>query len=198
MNTPDRNSPDMNSPGITRGRRAFLAPVWLSAVAVLLTSLLIFGVVRLSLAWFADTTTVVLVRHAEKDSATDVQDPLLSAAGQERALRLAAMLGDEAWSAVYVSDTRRAELTAAPLAARIGVPLQRYSAGALDALLEEIGERHAGGKVLVVGHSNTVPQLVETLTRGRERVQIDESQYDSMFVVTVTRFGPPSVVHLRY
>lgn len=190
--------PLMNSPGITRGRRAFLAPIWLSAVAVLLTSALIYGVVRVTLVWFADTTSIVLVRHAEKDESTDDSDPLLSLAGQERALRLASMLGDQTWSAIYVSDTRRAELTAAPLAARLGLAPSRYAAGDLDSLLAEIGERHAGGQVLIVGHSNTVPQLVETLTRGRKKAQIDESQYDALFVVTVTRYGPPAVLQLRY
>jgi hypothetical protein len=39
---------------------------------------------------------------------------------------------------------------------------------------------------------------VETLTRGRKKAQIDESQYDALFVVTVTRYGPPAVLQLRY
>ena len=65
-------------------------------------------------------------------------------------------------------------------------------------LLDAIGARHVGGTVVVVGHSNTVPDIVSRLTRGKARVALRDDEFDRIFVVTVTRFGPPGVVSLRY
>ena len=66
-------------------------------------------------------------------------------------------------------------------------------------LLDAIGARHIGGTVVVVvGHSNTVPAIVSRLTRGKTQVVLRDDEFDRLFVVTVTRFGPPSVVALQY
>ncbi|MCE2714214.1 MAG: hypothetical protein LW820_02880, partial [Acidibacter sp.] len=64
--------------------------------------------------------------------------------------------------------------------------------------LADIGERHVGGRVVVVGHSNTVPAIIDKLTRGATEISLADEEYDALFVVTVTRFGPPAVVTLRY
>ena len=52
--------------------------------------------------------------------------------------------------------------------------------------------------MVIVGHSNTVPVIIDKLTRGVTEVSLADEEYDALFVVTVTRFGPPSVVTLRY
>lgn len=188
----------MKSPAVTNRRRLFLAPLWLAAAVVLVTSVVLFFVARFSIQALGDTTSVIIVRHAEKASTLDDNDPVLSEAGQQRALRLAEMLGSERIDAIYVSDTRRAQLTAAPLAARVGRAVEVRNGKDIDGLLAEIGEQHVGGRVVVVGHSNTVPLLVEKLTRGDSRIELRDDEYDAMFIVTVTRFGPPAVVTLRY
>ena len=136
-------------------------------------------------------------RLAQKALVVD-EDPVLSEAGQQRALRLATMLGSEKIDAIYVSDTRRSQLTAAPLAARLGVPVTVRSGQDIEGLLADIGERHVGGRVVVVGHSNTVPVIIDKLTRGSSAVSLADEEYDALFVVTVTRFGPPALVTLRY
>jgi broad specificity phosphatase PhoE len=187
----------MKAPTVTTGRRLFLAPLWLAAAAVLITSVVLFFVVRFSISALGETTSVIVLRHAEKALSVD-EDPVLSEAGQRRALQLATMLCSQKIDAIYVSDTRRSQLTAAPLAARLGVPVTLRSGKDVDGLLADIGERYVGGRVVVVGHSNTVPVIIDKLTRGTTVVSVADEEYDALFVVTVTRFGPPAVVTLRY
>src|SRR5258705_10242316 len=100
-------------------RRPLLTPVWLT---------LLLGVfVAAAAAWLwssQTTTTVIVVRHAEKELGT-IEDPPLSQAGEQRAADLARIFGDKSPTtsidAIFVSDTRRSERTAAPLAQRLGV-----------------------------------------------------------------------------
>ena len=111
---------------------------------------------------------------------------------------MARLLGEADVAAVYASDTRRAQLTASPLAARLGVTVTTRPGSDIEGLLDDIGEHHQGERVVVIGHSNTVPALVEELTRGRVDVTMTDEQYDDVYVVTVTRFGPASVLRLQY
>src|ERR1700761_3787923 len=108
----------MEPPAITHQRKPFLLPVWLSIAA---------GGVLLLIALVAyksqTTTVVVLARHAEQELGS-IQDPPLSAEGEQRAQRLARMFGRNTGvghlDAVYVSDARRTQQTAAPLVERLG------------------------------------------------------------------------------
>ena len=107
----------MEPPGITRYRRPFLAPLWLTFLVALIGGGVLFA------TWHGATTTlVVLARPAEKDPGT-IDDPPLSAEGEERAQRLARMFGAALRAGtvdgLYVSDERRAQQTAAPLAERL-------------------------------------------------------------------------------
>ena len=187
----------MNAPGILRRRRPFLAPFWVAGLVALVGLLSVYGLLRATIAFSAETTTLILLRHAEK-SAEPADDPALSAAGAARAQRLALLLGPADIAAIYASDTRRTQDTARPLASAIGLPVTVHAARDVDGLIEEVGRRHVGRTVVVVGHSNTVPAMVGRLTRGRHQVVWQEDEFDRLFVVTVTRFGPPSVVELRY
>src|SRR5476651_1595762 len=109
----------MEAPAITRRRRPFLAPIWLPALAAVIALALVALAFR-----SVTTTTVVLVRHAEKALGT-IEDPPLSPEGEQRSERLAQMFGDSAGAgrldAIYVTNTRRTQQTAAPLAARLHV-----------------------------------------------------------------------------
>lgn len=138
----------MKAPTVTAGRRLFLAPLWMAAAAVLVTSVVLFFVVRFSIDALGETTSVIVLRHAEKALSVD-EDPVLSEVGQQRALRLATMLGSQKIDAIYVSDTRRAQLTAAPLAARLGVPVTIRSGKDVDGLLADIGARYEIGRAHV-------------------------------------------------
>ena len=111
-------------------------------------------------------TVVFLVRHAEKDKG---EDPRLSLAGKDRAAVLAAMLRHSGVQRVFSSDYRRTRDTAAPVAAALGVEIEFYDPRKLDELAAIL--KTAGGRHLVVGHSNTTPELV-TLLGGQAGTEI--------------------------
>jgi phosphohistidine phosphatase SixA len=103
-----------------------------------------------------------VMRHLEKGEG---EDPPLSEAGQARARKLIGLFAADPPRAIYVSTTRRAEETAAPLARKLRVKLRRYDPGDSNALIGRVlAER---GPVLIVGHSNTVPEIVEKLGGDR-------------------------------
>ena len=140
---------------------------------------------------------VLVVRHAEKISDTDQR---LSDDGLSRAARLAALLKDAGVSAIYSTDTPRTRGTAQPLADAKKLPIQIYDSGGEDAgataLAARLRERHADGVVLVVGHSNTVPDLLRALGCP-ETISIASGEYDNLFVV-VPKGREATLVRLRY
>jgi phosphohistidine phosphatase SixA len=185
------------SPSLTRRRRTFFAPLWLLGWAGLL--MLIATVVYWN---SATTTTIVVIRHAEKQIGT-IDDAPLSPQGEQRATRLAQMFGDpEVFGRVqqiYVTDTRRAQQTAAALAQRLGlkpaVVEGKLSAGEIA---RRVLHENRGGLALVVGHGNTVPQIVKELSDARKVPAIGEEEFDTMYVVTVPTIGKSSVLRMKY
>lgn len=158
-----------------------------------------FGIAATTPSRSSATTTVYVVRHAE--AAQDgTRDPALTAAGERRALELRAALGEAGIAAIYASPYRRTQDTAAPLADALGLEVRSYDPGESGALARRILREHAGRSVLVVGHSNTVPAVVEAL--GAERPpDLAHAEHDPMFIVRLAgrrvelvklRFGAPS------
>jgi broad specificity phosphatase PhoE len=148
----------------------------------------------------ASTTVVVVVRPAEKEAGT-IDDPPLSEAGEQRAQRLAQMLGDATGvgriDAIYVSNTRRAQQTAAPLAGRLGKRTVVVAGGDAGAAASQVMREHDGGTVLFVGSTTSVPQLVHELS-GLEVGAGTEMEHDTLYVVSIPTFGRASVLRLRY
>jgi broad specificity phosphatase PhoE len=127
---------------------------------------------------------VFLVRHAERADGGGMQmqtDPPLSAAGEARAAKLAALLGDAGIQAIYVTEFRRTQDTAKPLASKLGLEARKYSSKSSEELVRALRSEHRKDIVLVVGHSNTLPVLIKAL--GGPAVTIGESEYDSMFLI---------------
>ena len=143
-----------------------------------------------------ERTVVFLVRHAER-ATDDPRDPGLTEAGQSRARELARTLADAGITAIYSTSFRRTMDTARPIAEHAGIEIRTYEAGA--AALEAFGEqlRSAGGRILVSGHSNTTPALVEAL--GGDPVSpMSETDYDRLYIVTIGTDGSVSSVLLHY
>ena len=143
-------------------------------------------------------THIILVRHAEKMA--EGSDPDLSPAGKARAELLTKMLADADVAAIYSSDRKRARETAAPLAASKKIKVIEYNPsapGANQKMAAEIVEKYRGRTVLVVGHSNTVPALIEALGLAGAP-KIEETEYDNLFICTVTPDGAAHLVRLRY
>jgi len=185
------------APSLTRRRRPFLAPIWLLALG---------GVFLLALAigyWnSATTTTIVLVRHAEKQVGA-ITDAPLSPEGETRASRLTQLLGgSEAFgriSRIYVTNTRRTQQTAAGLAQRLGLTPEVIDAKSDSTELARRALReNRGHRALIVGHSNTVPEIVAALTRSQGVPPMGEDEFDTMYIVTVPTIGKASVLRLKY
>lgn len=155
-----------------------------SALLVCLIVVCLSGM-RVAPAQKADpSSTVWLVRHAEKaDDGTD--DPPLRKKGRKRADALAGMLADKQVSKIVTSELQRTIQTAAPLAAK----LKKKAAVVKKADVKDvIGEiKTSPGNVLVVHHSDTVPEIINTM-RGPGAPQlltIDDKAYNRIFVLTL-------------
>jgi broad specificity phosphatase PhoE len=181
-------------------RRPFLTPIWLTALAVFMAfSLMVFA------AWVwgtAGSTTVIVIRHAETESGVGMADPPLSPAGEARAALLARMFGDAKAvghvDAIYASPALRDRLTAAPLAERLRLTAAVAPADDPRGLARRALREHAGGRVLIVGHSDTVPKIVAALSHNPRIPQIGDQEYDTMYVVTVPRIGHANLLRLNY
>jgi broad specificity phosphatase PhoE len=184
----------MEAPAITRHRRPFLAPLWLSLLAVLVVAL-----VGLTLYRNAGTTVVLLVRTPERDPGA-IADPPLSAEEEERAQRLARLFGDApagaGLDAVYVSDDRRAQQTAAPLAERLHreptVFAGAEAAGTAGRLLQE----HAGGAVLVIAGGNSFAQMLRRLA-GADAPTTAAEESDVVYLLSIPSYGRARLLRLR-
>lgn len=133
---------------------------------------------------------VVVVRHAEKAN-DHPRDPGLSVAGQARAHALDELLKHEPVVAVYATQYRRTQLTAAAVAGRRSLPVRVRAGGESAASLAgRIRAEHAAGTVLVVGHSNTVPALVAELA-GESVAAIGEDEFDRYYIISLPPIGPP-------
>lgn len=142
-------------------------------------------------------TTVILVRHAEKASQDDASP--LTPAGIERAKELVRVLTAVKIDAIYTTQFRRVQDTAAPIATALGItPLVRNTGATYAAdLAKEILKDHRGQTVLVVGHSNTTVDVMKALG-ATGMVKIEESEFDNLFVLTDVDGAAPKVVALRY
>jgi len=143
-------------------------------------------------------TTVVLVRHAEKAPAP-ADDPPLTAAGEARARDLWTAVHDAGVDAVITTQFVRTRATAQPTATALGLTptvIPATSPSHIQDVVTEI-RKHQGQTVLVVGHSNTVPAIVEALGAKRPAA-ICDSRYDDMFVVTIAGDGKANAVHAKY
>src|SRR6266702_1370910 len=190
-NTPSRSSKSAVGPSPTLAQtRSTLAAEELRSLSMLrdythdveMKHAVLIISVFLSMLLTADAAPIVfIVRHAEK-AATGGNDPHLSVAGQKRAETLARILKDSQITIVFVSEFKRTQETAAPTAkeARLNpiVVLSNDVAG-----MAARG-RALSGNALVVGHGNTIPQLIEALGITAP-VAIPENDYSEIFVVFV-------------
>lgn len=129
-------------------------------------------------------TRIFLVRHAEREKG---DDPGLTVDGAARAAALSERLSGEGITEIWSTKTRRTEATAEPLAAALGLTVQPYEAGALQALAENL--RQQPGAVLVVGHSNTTGELASAIGAEPGPAIDEKSEFDRLYVIAVGRNG---------
>jgi broad specificity phosphatase PhoE len=138
---------------------------------------------------------IYIVRHAEREDQS--ADSALSTAGIGRSYKLRDALRDAGVTRIFTSELRRTIDTAAPLAAAIKVTPQQISGGDTAALATRIGASDARDRVLVVGHSNTVPALLAAL-HVEPSIAIGDDEYDNLFIVVPQRDGRPVLLRLKY
>jgi broad specificity phosphatase PhoE len=196
MTDPIEASPP-ETPSLTRRRRTFLAPLWLLAW---------FGLAFIVAAFVywksATTTTIIVLRHAEKQI-NSISDSPLSPPGELRAERLAQMFGGAEKfgriEAIYVTDTRRTQQTAATLAQRLDLKPEIVAANATPSEIARKALRdNRGGIALVVGHSNTVPDIVRALASVDHVPLFADEEFDTIYIVSVPTIGDASVLRMKY
>ena len=136
-------------------------------------------------------STIFIVRHAERADASTDSD--LSEAGRARAEALAKMLKDKNITAIYATEFKRTQQTAAPLAQALGITVTTIPSKDKDALVAKL--RALNSNVLVVGHGNTIPDLVKALGIS-EPINIGENDYDNLFEIELGE--KPKLIHLHY
>jgi len=142
-------------------------------------------------------TTIILVRHAEKQTTPDMPDPSLTPAGAARAAALSRALADAPLDAVFVTEFRRTQQTIAPTASAHGLEPMRRDADDVAGTAAEILRVHEGEMVLVCGHSNTAPALIRAFGVNTD-LSLTEQDYDDLFVVSVDDDGDARLLHLHY
>jgi len=142
-------------------------------------------------------TTVILVRHAEKNIEPNNPDPELSPAGQLRAQELVRVLGAAGIKAIYGTQYKRTQQTARPLADRLGLAVNIVDAKKTQDLVSSIRTTNRGQTVFVVGHSDSVPEIITALGGGNVPA-IADSEYDNMFIVTIYKSGSARVAKIKY
>jgi broad specificity phosphatase PhoE len=143
-------------------------------------------------------TTVIVVRHAEK-AAEPADDPPLTPAGEVRARDLWLAVKDAGVSAVITTQYARTRATAAPTATAAHLTPEIVRAGA-ETQAKDVADavrKHAGHTVLVVGHSNTLPAIIEALGAVRPP-PICDAEYDNLYVVTISPDNRATLVRAKF
>jgi phosphohistidine phosphatase SixA len=170
-------------------------PVPFRHLTVLLAVLALVALARPASA----QSTIFFVRHAERadsgggEAPKMATDPDLSDAGRARALSLATVLKDAKITAIFTTEYKRTQQTAAPLARALGLTITPVSSKDMAGLVKQL--KAVAGNALVVGHSNTVPDVIKALGAPPPPA-IPDDEFDNLYVVTQ---GPaPAVLRLHY
>jgi len=148
-----------------------------------------------------EPTVVILVRHAEKAPAP-ANDPVLDSTGIRRAEMLLEVVRDAKVTAVYTTPYARTRLTAEPVTKELGltpsvVEIKGGTPVHVKAVADRVLAEQRGRVSLVVGHSNTIPLIVRALG-GSAPDQLEDHEYDNLFIVTIPPSGPVITLRARY
>ena len=147
------------------------------------------------------TTTYYIVRHAEKEIIAGESDPDLTAAGAQRAQDLWTFLQHKGIDSVFVTQYKRTQQTAQPTATGTGNSLIEMNAGNVNSIVNTLKTMPRNKQILVVGHSNTTPQIVDGLMEAPQGIVInDATEFDNLFIVRIKHQNPKkrSLQKLKY
>lgn len=129
------------------------------------------------------TATYYVVRHAEKQQGSQSADPPLSAEGEKQALDLKNFLEGKKIKRIYSTNYARTMATAEPIRRALNGEIKLYKPDKLPELIAEL-KNVSDGNVLVVGHSNTVDDVVNGLTGENKLGDLPEAEYGNVFIIT--------------
>ncbi len=165
--------------------------------------IVLYTAIAIGLAWFFEsqaTTTIIFFRHAEQTS-HDEADPPLSEAGQRRVAELTRQLVDAdvvaGIDAIYSTPYIRSLETARPLADQLDLPINSYAADDTEEILDTILKNHKGKRILVIGHSNTLPVLIANLGASKKVPAIAQYEFDNIYIISIPWFGKTKTIRLR-
>lgn len=141
-------------------------------------------------------TTFILIRHAETTGIGT--NPDLNNDGQERALELVTILNNITLDAIFSTNYNRTIQTATPVAMDKSLNIQTYNPSALEVFVDNHIISHKGKVILVVGHSNTTPDILNILNGGNTYSDLNEAEYNNLFIVTAYHKGNSNILHMKY
>ena len=128
-----------------------------------------------------EVSTIILIRHAEKEDAS-TKDPSLSEKGKKRAEALVQLFKDISIDAFYATPYKRTTETITPIAKAKGKEVLRYNPSDKNSIAEMM-QSGKGKKIMIAGHSNTLPPTVNALIGKNEFTTMDENEYGKIWIV---------------
>ena len=169
-----------------------------------LVPIAVFVLIVFALAWFAEqqaTTTLIFVRHTDSDTSVEI-DPPLNRIGRERAELLADVVEDidvvAGVDAVYASEHRRTQETAAAVAERLDLDVSIRDPYEVVPFMADVLREHKGEIVLVVTLGDALAPLVEELHGSKNIPLFDPNDHDDIFIVTIPWFGKVKTLQFHY
>ncbi|MEP2770919.1 MAG: phosphoglycerate mutase family protein [Fulvivirga sp.] len=143
-----------------------------------------------------EITTIILVRHAEKGF-DEAGDPDLTEEGEKRASELQRVLQDTEIDFIYSTPFKRTKQTVKFLAEARDLEVLDYNPFKLDDVISIINDNR-GKTILFSGHSNTTPVILNKLVGEDRYRQLDDKDYDNLYIVTYLSSEQAKVVSLEY
>lgn len=142
-------------------------------------------------------STYYLIRHAEKEiEDSENEDPYLSDKGTDRALLYERIFMNITFDQIYSTNTKRALQTVTPIGMDNNTEIKIYDSKAL--VTEEFFKENLGKNILIVGHSNTIPQIANELIKDEYFQEMDEQDYGSVYVITLAGTGKKAeIINLK-
>ncbi len=171
----------------------------------MIVSIIGYVIVAFGLAWFFEsqaTTTVLFVRHADTDQFFEGDNPGLNARGFARAEELADFVQDvdvvAGVDAIYASEFKRTQQTAAAVARRLDLDVMIANPYEVEEFMANVLKGHKGKIVLVVTHADAIAPLIEELHGSKNVPEIAADEYDNFYIVTIPNYGKVKTLRLHY
>jgi len=137
---------------------------------------------------------VYVIRHAEKELSGD--DPSITEVGRARAAAWAEMLLYAGLDVVFTSDAKRTQQTGDIIAGKLGLPINSMNRDDTAALIDTLNFDHEEDTVLIVGHAETIPGILENLGASAD-TEISQSDFANLFILIDTGTDQTRLIQMQ-